>query len=80
MEKIEDQLADNATVIERTDPGLSGEIFGRAVEWDLTRLSVAAFAMFNRNRQWVTETDLDADLLALLGEPAAGQSVACVRS
>lgn len=39
-----------------------------AVERELLRLSVVAFAMFNRGRQWVTETELDADLTALLGQ------------
>jgi hypothetical protein len=44
-----------------------------AVEAELERLSIVAFAMFNRGTQWVTEQDLDADLAALLpGEPAAG--------
>jgi hypothetical protein len=35
------------------------------VEAELQRLSIAAFAMFNRSRQWVTATELDADLTAL---------------
>ena len=35
------------------------------VEAELQRLSVAAFAMFNRGQQWVTVTELDADLTAL---------------
>ncbi len=35
------------------------------VEAELQRLSIAAFAMFNRGRQWVTATELDADLTAL---------------
>lgn len=39
----------------------------RAVEAELLRLSVIAFAMFNRRSQWVAEGDLDADLSALLG-------------
>jgi hypothetical protein len=44
-----------------------------AVEAELERLSIVAFAMFNRGAQWVTERDLDTDLAALLpGEPAAG--------
>ncbi|WP_367135322.1 NACHT domain-containing NTPase [Saccharothrix sp. HUAS TT1] len=38
----------------------------RAVEEELIRLSVVAFAMFNRGVQWIDETDLDADLNALL--------------
>jgi hypothetical protein len=39
-----------------------------AVEAELLRLSVVAFAMFNRRSQWVSESDLDYDLLVLLGE------------
>ena len=35
------------------------------VEAELQRLSIAAFAMFNRGRQWVTAAELDADLTAL---------------
>nr|WP_239162637.1 ATP-binding protein [Actinoplanes rishiriensis] len=36
-----------------------------AVEEELTRLSIVAFAMFNRSRQWVTQAELDTDLDAL---------------
>jgi hypothetical protein len=39
----------------------------QAVEEQLRRLSVVAFAMFNRASQWVTEADLDRDLTVLLG-------------
>jgi hypothetical protein len=39
----------------------------RAVDAELFRLSVVAFAMFNRRSQWVSEADLDADLSMLLG-------------
>ena len=52
--------------------GLPDRELDRAVEDELRRLSVAAFAMFNRGTQWVTESDLDADLLALFGPPATG--------
>jgi hypothetical protein len=49
------------------------EELAAAVEAELERLSIVAFAMFNRGAQWVTEHDLDSDLAALLpGEPAAG--------
>lgn len=47
--------------------GLAGGPLLAAVEEELLRLSVAAFAMFNRGRQWVTEEELSADLEALLG-------------
>ncbi|MFI6496041.1 NACHT domain-containing protein [Nonomuraea typhae] len=38
------------------------------VEDELQRLSVAAFAMFNRNRQWTDEDELNADLAALAAQ------------
>jgi hypothetical protein len=38
----------------------------QAVDDELLRLSVVAFAMFIRGRQWVTAAELDADLPALL--------------
>ena len=40
-----------------------------AVQRDLDNLSMVAFAMFNRGRQSVNETDLIADLTALQPEP-----------
>jgi len=44
----------------------------RLVEQELARLSVAAFAMFNRGQQWVTAESLDADLATLpVGEASA---------
>jgi hypothetical protein len=63
----------------KAGPALAGEELRRAVEWELTRLSVAAFAMFNRNRQWVTEAELNADLSALLGG-TAGRSTTSLRA
>lgn len=50
---------------DRTDANLAED-----TETELERLSVVAFAMFNRGTQWVTEADLSADLAALLDEPA----------
>ncbi len=47
---------------------LPPEEFARMVERELLRLSVVAFAMFNRGRQWVTEAELDSDLAALLDQ------------
>ena len=55
--------------VRKTGRSLSATSFEQAVDWELFRLSVVAFAMFNRGRQWVTEAELDADLPALLGEP-----------
>ncbi|MGW0805468.1 NACHT domain-containing protein [Nonomuraea sp. NPDC002799] len=45
---------------------LTGADRKRAVEDALLQLSVTAFAMFNRNLQWVREDDLADDLRALL--------------
>ncbi|MFJ2766401.1 NACHT domain-containing protein [Streptomyces sp. NPDC087300] len=40
------------------------------VEQELERLSLVAFAMHNRRRQWVSTAELDDDLAALLGRAA----------
>ncbi|MFI1990410.1 NACHT domain-containing protein [Actinoplanes sp. NPDC020271] len=45
--------------------GLSVRDLERAAESEIHLLSVAAFAMFNRDREWVTHYELDADLRAL---------------
>ena len=59
--------------VRKTGAALSIAHFQQAVDRELLRLSVVAFAMFNRGRQWVTEAELDADLPALLGEPVDRQ-------
>ncbi len=59
--------------VRKTGTALSAVQFEQAVDRELLRLSVVAFAMFNRRRQWVTEAELDADLPALLGEPGDRQ-------
>lgn len=41
------------------------DVVAGLVEEQLVRLSVAAFAMFNRGQQWVSADELDADLAAL---------------
>lgn len=53
--------------VHKIRPGLAADPLRRAVEEELLRLSVAAFAMFNRGRHWVTENELSADLTALIG-------------
>jgi len=63
--------------IHKAQAGLEAEPLHAAVEQELLQLAVAAFAMFNRGRQWVTEGELSADLTALLGttgtrQPATG--------
>jgi len=52
--------------IRKSSPAIPEINLQRAVEAELLRLSVAAFAMFNRRSQWVSEADLDADFSALL--------------
>ncbi|WP_051852858.1 NACHT domain-containing protein [Streptomyces aureocirculatus] len=44
------------------------------VEEELERLSLVAFAMLNRRRQWVSTAELDEDLAALLGRTSARAS------
>lgn len=44
------------------------------VRQELERLSLVAFAMLNRRRQWVTASELEDDLSALLKRPAAIES------
>jgi hypothetical protein len=53
--------------IHKVLPGIAAEPLRAAVEQELLRLSVAAFAMFNRGRQWVSDEELSGDLMALLG-------------
>jgi hypothetical protein len=51
--------------VDKRGGGLPPRDRDRLVEAELRRLSVVAFAMFNRGAQWVTETQLDDDLRAL---------------
>ena len=53
--------------VRKTRSGLDDEQIRQEIERELLRLSVAAFAMFNRNRQWATEHELNSDLEILLG-------------
>lgn len=57
--------------VDKHQPGLPDAQAAQAVEVELRTLSVAAFAMFNRGRQWVTTDDLNSDLTALLPAPSA---------
>ena len=50
------------------------------VEEELLRLSLVAFAGFNRGRQWVTEADLDADLPVLLRTGPTGPTTSVRRT
>lgn len=49
---------------------LLGEELAERTENELLQLALVAFSMFNRNRQWITETELDTDLGATLGQDA----------
>jgi len=40
------------------------------IEQELQRLSLVAFGMINRRRQWVTQAELDNDLAALFARPS----------
>jgi hypothetical protein len=44
--------------VRKTGAALSATQFEQAADRELLRLSVVAFAMFNRGRQWVTEAEL----------------------
>jgi hypothetical protein len=53
--------------VRKTHASLDAGQVAQEIRRELLRLSIAAFAMFNRNRQWVTETELNADLEKLQG-------------
>ncbi|GAA1679947.1 hypothetical protein GCM10009733_090900 [Nonomuraea maheshkhaliensis] len=57
--------------LRKNRPELSGAPLEAEIDNELLRLSIAGFAMFNRGRQWVTEDELSADLLALSLAPVA---------
>ncbi|WP_182899921.1 NACHT domain-containing NTPase [Microbispora sp. H10830] len=57
--------------VDKHQPGLPETAAAQAVELELRTLAVAAFAMFNRGRQWVTTKSLNRDLTALLPARAA---------
>lgn len=50
---------------------LTEEDTAQAIEHEMLRLSIAAFGMFNRGQQWVTEDELGADFRVLLPHPAS---------
>ncbi|MFC7528190.1 NACHT domain-containing protein [Actinoplanes sp. GCM10030250] len=61
--------------VRKAGPHLSEAQCHAALEEELRRLSVVAFAMLNRSAQWVTEADLVHDLAAVFGpEPRRGAS------
>ena len=60
-----------AREVAKSRDGASAGELSALVEQELQRLSLIAFSILNRRRQWVTEAELDGDLAALLGRPAA---------
>ena len=52
--------------VRKHSPALSDADLEQAVEAELLRLSIVAFAIFNRRSQWVSQDDLDADFSVLL--------------
>ncbi|MCA6096345.1 hypothetical protein LE181_29790 [Streptomyces sp. SCA3-4] len=53
--------------IGKTGAGLPERELAERVEQELQRLSLIAFGMLNRRRQWITSAELEDDLTALLG-------------
>jgi hypothetical protein len=49
-------------------PDLTRAELDEAVNEELRRLSLVAFAMHNRGRQWITDPELERDLTAILGQ------------
>jgi hypothetical protein len=56
--------------VEKSRDGMAPGGLRGLVEQEMQRLSLIAFSILNRRRQWVTESELDADLAALLSQPA----------
>jgi hypothetical protein len=52
--------------VRKNFPAMSEADLEDAVDDELLRLSIVAFAMFNRRSQWVPEAELDGDFSALL--------------
>ena len=59
-----------AREIAKSHVALSAGEQGGLIEQELQRLSLIAFGMINRHRQWVTDAELDSDIAALLGRQA----------
>ncbi|MFJ9822231.1 NACHT domain-containing protein [Streptomyces sp. NPDC101151] len=61
--------------IDKTVPAAAQDEEARArAERELQRLSLVAFALHNRRRQWVSAAELDEDLAALMGRASAQAS------
>ncbi|GHH50711.1 hypothetical protein GCM10018773_48110 [Streptomyces candidus] len=55
--------------IGKSGEGLDERLLADHTERELQRLSLIAFGILNRRRQWITTDELDQDLAALLGRP-----------
>jgi hypothetical protein len=73
--RLYEELLRSFAAREVAKSGLAGTDREQAarIEQEMQRLSLTAFSMVNRRRQWVTEAELDSDLAVLLGSgPPAG--------
>ena len=61
--------------VRKLHSNLSNQDMNHRIEVELMRLSIAAIAMFNRGRQWVTQAELDDDLAALTEEDPGSHKV-----
>ncbi|MEU8887844.1 hypothetical protein [Streptomyces sp. NPDC048442] len=57
--------------IGKSGDGLTAHQLADKSERELERLSLIAFGILNRRRQWITAAELEEDLIALLGRSAA---------
>ncbi|MFJ6695145.1 NACHT domain-containing protein [Streptomyces sp. NPDC091272] len=60
--------------IGKSGDGLTRRQLADHAERELQRLSLIAFGILNRRRQWITAAELDEDLTALLGRPQGAVS------
>jgi hypothetical protein len=63
-----------AREVAKVAPAGSPAELAAQVEQEMQRLSLTAFSMLNRGRQWVTEAELDGDLAVLLGHREAASA------
>ncbi|MEV0125127.1 hypothetical protein AB0I16_26930 [Streptomyces sp. NPDC050703] len=69
-----------AREVRKAAAGLAEEELDAAVERQLAQLSLVAFAMFNRGRQWIGVPELDADLSALTPDPHRARAAPGLRA
>jgi hypothetical protein len=61
--------------VEKLFRGVTEKQIRSQVEREIVKLSIVAFAMFNRGAQWVSDLDLDNDMIALGVELGSRQEV-----